>query len=137
MRSKSEPGGLVYSTDSGRMCPVCRQPLATCLCAKRAKLPPAGDGVAVTLRRAGGADPERASAALERVIGGLAHDFNNLLTPILAYANLGLGQVRPGEPLYEELSEIRRAAERATALVHSIQSSPAPKCSPTDASGDG
>jgi translation initiation factor 1 len=50
MRSKSEPGGLVYSTDSGRMCPVCRQPLATCLCAKRAKLPPAGDGVARVTR---------------------------------------------------------------------------------------
>lgn len=101
------------------------------------RMAPAGDGVAVTLRREGGADPERASAAVERVIGGLAHDFNNLLTPILAYANLGLGQIRPGEPLYEELSEIRRAAERATALIHSVQSSPAPKCSPKDASGDG
>lgn len=101
------------------------------------RMAPAGDGVAVTLRREGGADPERTSAAVERVIGGLAHDFNNLLTPILAYANLGLGQIRPGEPLYEELSEIRRAAERATALIHSIQSSPAPKCSPKDASGDG
>ncbi len=32
------------------MCPVCRQPLATCLCAKRAKLPPAGDGVARVTR---------------------------------------------------------------------------------------
>jgi translation initiation factor 1 len=25
-------GGLVYSTDSGRMCPVCRRPLADCSC---------------------------------------------------------------------------------------------------------
>lgn len=101
------------------------------------RMAPAGDGVVVTLRPEGAADPGQASAALERVIGGLVHDFNNLLTPILAYANLGLGQIRPGEPLYEELSEIRRAAERATALIHSIQSSPAPKCSPKDASGDG
>jgi translation initiation factor 1 len=33
---------LVYSTDSGRMCPACRQPVAACTC-KQAKLP-AGDG---------------------------------------------------------------------------------------------
>jgi len=26
-------GGLVYSTDSGRMCPDCRQPQADCRCA--------------------------------------------------------------------------------------------------------
>lgn len=29
---KSKSGGLVYSTDSGRMCPVCRQPVADCTC---------------------------------------------------------------------------------------------------------
>jgi translation initiation factor 1 len=36
-------GGLVYSTDSGRMCPDCRQPVAQCTC----KLPaaPTGDGI--------------------------------------------------------------------------------------------
>ena len=43
---KASTGGLVYSTDSGRMCPACRQPLATCSCgAQRATLP-AGDGIA-------------------------------------------------------------------------------------------
>ena len=26
----SGPGGLVYSTDGGRMCPVCRQAVAAC-----------------------------------------------------------------------------------------------------------
>jgi translation initiation factor 1 len=37
-------GGLVYSTDAGRMCPSCRQPLAGCICsAKPARA--AGDGV--------------------------------------------------------------------------------------------
>jgi translation initiation factor 1 len=50
MRSKSASGGLVYSTDGGRMCPACRQALAACLCAQRAKLPPAGDGVARVTR---------------------------------------------------------------------------------------
>ena len=36
-------GGLVYSTDAGRMCPDCRQPVAQCRC-KAAALP-TGDGV--------------------------------------------------------------------------------------------
>ena len=36
-------GGLVYSTDSGRMCPDCRQPLAQCTC-KQASVP-TGDGI--------------------------------------------------------------------------------------------
>lgn len=37
-------GGLVYSTESGRMCPVCRKPVAQCVCGKKAAAP-AGDGV--------------------------------------------------------------------------------------------
>jgi translation initiation factor 1 len=41
---KSEVGGLVYSTEGGRMCPVCRHPVAQCQC-HNAKLVPAGDGV--------------------------------------------------------------------------------------------
>lgn len=32
MKAKSSSGGLVYSTDSGRMCPVCRQPASSCQC---------------------------------------------------------------------------------------------------------
>lgn len=37
--------GLVYSTDSGRMCPGCRQPVSACLC-KQAQTQPKTDGVA-------------------------------------------------------------------------------------------
>jgi translation initiation factor 1 len=37
-------GGLVYSTDMGRMCPACRQPLAGCLCTVKPARP-AGDGI--------------------------------------------------------------------------------------------
>ena len=42
---KPGSGGLVYSTEGGRMCPTCRQPVAECVC--NAKQPPAaqGDGV--------------------------------------------------------------------------------------------
>lgn len=44
MKGARVAGGLVYSTDSGRMCPACRQPVADCMCGKPAPLP-AGDGI--------------------------------------------------------------------------------------------
>lgn len=37
-------GGLVYSTETGRMCPECRNALADCTCETKAKSAPAGDG---------------------------------------------------------------------------------------------
>jgi translation initiation factor 1 len=45
-------GGLVYSTDSGRMCPGCRQPVAQCVC--KAAAPPKGDGVVRVQRESKG-----------------------------------------------------------------------------------
>lgn len=35
----------VYSTESGRLCPDCGQPLAQCRCKQLAKARPAGDGI--------------------------------------------------------------------------------------------
>lgn len=35
---------LVYSTETGRMCPDCGKPLADCVCKTAAKSKPAGDG---------------------------------------------------------------------------------------------
>ena len=49
---KSSNGGLVYSTESGRMCPDCRQPVAGCTC--KAKAAPAGDGVVRVSRQTKG-----------------------------------------------------------------------------------
>lgn len=43
MKSRSTGGGLVYSTDAGRMCPACRQPIAACVCGQKAV--PSGDGI--------------------------------------------------------------------------------------------
>ncbi|WP_345799754.1 translation initiation factor Sui1 [Marinobacter bryozoorum] len=40
---KRESGGLVYSTEQGRMCPDCRNPAEACTC--REQPAPAGDGV--------------------------------------------------------------------------------------------
>jgi translation initiation factor 1 len=36
---------LVYSTDSGRICPACGKPVASCDCAAQARARPKGDGV--------------------------------------------------------------------------------------------
>jgi translation initiation factor 1 len=45
MKSRiSTGGGLVYSTDAGRMCPACRRPIAQCVC-KQAKPAAPSDGV--------------------------------------------------------------------------------------------
>ena len=41
--SLSDLGGLVYSTEVGRTCPVCRQAIAACIC--KAVQRPAGDGI--------------------------------------------------------------------------------------------
>ena len=42
--SLADLGGLVYSTESGRMCPGCRQPVAQCICQQNKPLP-TGDGI--------------------------------------------------------------------------------------------
>ncbi len=42
---KSTEGGLVYSTEGGRMCPACRQPLSACNCAALAAQALRGDGI--------------------------------------------------------------------------------------------
>lgn len=43
MKSRASSSGLVYSTESGRMCPDCRQPIAACRCG--VPVLPKGDGV--------------------------------------------------------------------------------------------
>lgn len=45
---------LVYSTETGRMCPDCGQPVADCRCKAAAKSKPAGDGAVRVLRESKG-----------------------------------------------------------------------------------
>lgn len=47
-------GGLVYSTDSGRMCPACRRPVAQCSCRDAARAAPPTDGIVRVLRETKG-----------------------------------------------------------------------------------
>jgi translation initiation factor 1 len=49
----STSGGLVYSTDSGRMCPACRQPIAACICKQQVRAP-VGDGAVRVSRESKG-----------------------------------------------------------------------------------
>jgi translation initiation factor 1 len=44
MKSTAATGGLVYSTDAGRMCPRCRRPVAQCTCAQARPAAPS-DGI--------------------------------------------------------------------------------------------
>ncbi|MBK9574602.1 MAG: translation initiation factor Sui1 [Rhodoferax sp.] len=53
MKSSKSSGGLVYSTESGRMCPGCRQPLAHCQCGAKQAIA-AGDGVVRVSRESKG-----------------------------------------------------------------------------------
>lgn len=39
MKGNEATGGLVYSTEHGKMCPACRKPLADCVCGRNATLP--------------------------------------------------------------------------------------------------
>ncbi|WP_395685372.1 translation initiation factor Sui1 [Caenimonas koreensis] len=54
MKNKSGSGGLVYSTDAGRMCPVCRKPVAQCACKSNQAQAAAGDGIVRVLRETKG-----------------------------------------------------------------------------------
>ena len=58
--------------------------------------------------------------AVGRLTGGIAHDFNNLLIAISGYAELSLPQLDPGDPLHGRITEIRRAAERASELTRKL-----------------
>ena len=42
---KNTNSRLVYSSQSGRICPKCKEPIAGCACSKSAATLPSGDGV--------------------------------------------------------------------------------------------
>jgi translation initiation factor 1 len=53
MKNKSGASTLVYSTETGRICPGCGQPVARCECGKNTAPPPAGGVVRVSLETKG------------------------------------------------------------------------------------
>ena len=55
-----------------------------------------------------------------RLAGGVAHDFNNMLGVILGHTELAIEQVRPTSPLYSNLAEIHKAAQRSADLTRQL-----------------
>ncbi len=51
--------------------------------------------------------------AIGRLAGGIAHDFSNLLLVIGSYTDLAMKRVRPEDPIYAELDDVRKASQRA------------------------
>lgn len=58
--------------------------------------------------------------AIGRLAGGVAHDFNNLLSVIISYAELAIDDLGPDDPVAADISEIRRAGQRAAALTRQL-----------------
>jgi len=58
--------------------------------------------------------------ALGSLAGGVAHDFNNLLTAIIGYADILREDLGENSPYAEDLNEIVKASDRATALTRQL-----------------
>ncbi len=55
--------------------------------------------------------------AFGQLAAGAAHDFNNFLTTILGYSDLILSELKPSSVLAQHITEVRKAAGRASNLA--------------------
>ncbi len=60
--------------------------------------------------------------AVGQLAAGVAHNYNNLLTIINGFAELALSGLSPGDPLRQDLMQIREAGQRAAQLTRDLLS---------------
>ena len=58
--------------------------------------------------------------AVGELASGIAHDFNNVLTPIMGFADLLLAKLRPTDPSFQDVMNIKQNAARAANLVRQL-----------------
>ena len=58
--------------------------------------------------------------AIGQLAGGVAHDFNNILTVIQGNAEIASLMIDDSNPLFPRVEEIKRAAEKASALTRQL-----------------
>jgi PAS domain S-box-containing protein len=58
--------------------------------------------------------------AVGRLATGIAHDFNNLITVLLGYSDELIEEAPPNSTLHSAAVEVRRAADRASALTQQL-----------------
>jgi PAS domain S-box-containing protein len=58
--------------------------------------------------------------AVGRLAGGIAHDFNNLLTVITGYCQMLLDRLDSQDPVFEDMQQVLKAADRATTLTKQL-----------------
>ena len=58
--------------------------------------------------------------AIGNLAGGVAHDFNNLLTAIRGYAELALGSMPEDNPIYADITQIKKASDQAASLTSQL-----------------
>jgi two-component system, cell cycle sensor histidine kinase and response regulator CckA len=55
-----------------------------------------------------------------RLAGGVAHDFNNMLAVIMGRTEVAIMKADPSQPIFKDLQEILKAAQRSTDLVRQL-----------------
>jgi len=88
-----------------------------------------GIGIDITERRQAQRERERLQEQLAqarkmesvgRLAGGVAHDFNNMLCVIIGRAEMALSRISPKDEIYEDLGEIKAAAQRSADLTRQL-----------------
>lgn len=58
--------------------------------------------------------------SIGRLAGGVAHDFNNMLGIIIGHAEMVTEQLRPADPIYTDIMQIRQAAKRSADITRQL-----------------